>query len=241
MKIDKDFAVKVEGKVFTANEISSVSFDIAWFRMECISDNGTKFTVEASLKDVEFLNIARESKIEVDETRLWNIWNGEHVSKKINCSFEDIKEVLSEAIETLKEEQHCDIKLEINGEQFAKIIKKCNHEPEPKTATESLRTDRERLLFCPFGIRKEYTGKAHCKVGDEPKSDFEMVTPLPEIKKKSVEEMIASMKAAGELIKKSMEAISKADETIKIDCSIDREQLSKLINAHSEAITRSGG
>lgn len=55
MKIDKDFAVRVEDRVFTANEISSVNFDIDWFKMNCISKNGTKFTVEASLKDVEFL------------------------------------------------------------------------------------------------------------------------------------------------------------------------------------------
>jgi hypothetical protein len=156
MKIDKDFAVKVEGKIFTANDISNLSFDIAWFRMECISDNGTRFTVEASLKDVEFLNIPRELKIEVDETRLWNLCDGEYVSKKINCCLEDIKEALSETIETLKTEHHCDIKLEIDGVPFAKMVKKYNGNTEPKTATEACRIANEKWL------REEYAAR-RCK------------------------------------------------------------------------------
>jgi hypothetical protein len=73
MKIDKDFVVKVDGKVFTASEISSVSFDIDWFKMNCISENGTRFTVEASLKDVEFLSSAKAPAI---ETRTWTIFDG---------------------------------------------------------------------------------------------------------------------------------------------------------------------
>jgi hypothetical protein len=145
MKIDKDFAVKVEGRVFTANEISSVRFDIAWFIMNCISENGTKFNVEASLKDVEFLHTTQESKIEVEETRCWNLLDGDSVSKKINCHLEDIKEALSEAIESLKTERSCDIKLEIDGVPLAKMVKKYNGDSEPKTATEVNPIAREQM------------------------------------------------------------------------------------------------
>lgn len=115
MKIDKDFAVKVEGRVFTANDISSISIDITWFKMKCMSKNGTKFTVEASLKDVEFLSIPNipEFKRTIDRDKTPNTYN-----------------------------------------QFV---------------------------------------NSYCKVGDEPKSDIEVVAPLSEKMKESTREVIKSM------------------------------------------------
>ena len=172
MKIDKDFAVKVDGKVFTANEIRSVSFDIAWFTMNCISDNGTRFTIEASLKDVEFLTTS--------STLDWHGYEvcGDHGffgppfgSHKNDTDMvtplEQIKKALYESMGIT--------------------------EPDPNMATESSRTDRERALFGPFGMRKEYTGKAYCKVGDEPKSDIEVVPPLSNETEKSTDGFIEEM------------------------------------------------
>lgn len=117
--------------------------------------------------------------------------------------------------------------------------------PEPKTATESSRTDRECALFGPFGMRKEYTGKTYCKVGDEPKSDIEVVYPFCSVTKKAfneaMEKMSASMKSAGESINQGLKEMAKSNESIKVDLSVDGEQLQKMIKAYGKAITRSGG
>lgn len=107
MKIDKDFAVKVEGRVFTANEISSVSFDIDWFKMNCVSENGTKFTVEASLKDVELLNNTCIPDLQVEEetwksvfgnTKRWIVYEADTNTHDKNATIEDVKQAVREAI-----------------------------------------------------------------------------------------------------------------------------------------------
>ena len=56
MKIDKDFAVKVEGRIFTGTEIDKIVINGGKFNMVCTYMNGSKFEVSAYTKDVEFLN-----------------------------------------------------------------------------------------------------------------------------------------------------------------------------------------
>ena len=56
-----------------------------------------------------------------------------------------------------------------------------------------------------------------------------------------MEEMTASMKDAGEQIKYGLESMKKATELIKVDISINREKLSKLIKDYGKPMARSGG
>lgn len=194
MKIDKDFAVKVEGKVFTGNEIDKIVIDGGKFSMVCTYTNGSKFEVSAYTKDVEFLNVLQ------------------------------IPALAQGGVVTGRDQSH---------------------------------------------VYYEYS-----KVGDEPKSDIEMVTPLkkktfsecakdagitfmpcfksenmeplaPEETfkkafKEAMEEMTASMKNAGEQIKNGLESMKKATEPIKVDLSIDGEKFSKLIKDYGKPMARSG-
>lgn len=81
MKIDKDFAVKVEGKVFTGNEIDKIVIDGGKFSMVCTYTNGSKFEVSAYTKDVELCS----SVINLD----------------INISTKEMKNAVKEAIEEI--------------------------------------------------------------------------------------------------------------------------------------------
>lgn len=102
------------------------------------------------------------------------------------------------------------------------------------------------------------------KVGDEPKSDIEVVYPLERVRKtfkESIEQMgkepindayndkakasddaaVKAMKDAADAIGKAAEAICKAIEPMKVNLSIDSEQFSKLLKKYNQDITRSGG
>lgn len=140
MKItDKSFAVKVAGHLFTGQDIIKISIDGTDFEMEFGWCSNGEATVKCKTKDVEFLNIAKDPKVEVEETRHWNICDGEFVSKKVNCQLENIKEALSEAIEDLKTERNCDAELKIDGVSFAKMVKKYNQQPELRLKPEEER------------------------------------------------------------------------------------------------------
>ena len=153
MKIDQDFAVKVESRVFTGNEIDKIVIDGGKFSMVCTYTNGSKFEVSARAKDVELLNTAQIPPLTQGEV--------------------------------------------ITGRDMTHV----------------------------------YYG--YSKVGDEPKSDVEVVYPI-----KTIEQ---AFKESTDAIKKAGEAIQKCCETIKVDCSIDGERLSKLIKDYEKPMARSGG
>ena len=133
MKIDKDFVLKYGGRTFTAKEIESIKISSGWLSMRGVEVDGMRVQLETQLKDVEFLSLPCDQKINVDKARHWNICDGDFISKKIDCCLEDIKEALSEAIKTLKEEQRCNIEMSIDGELFGKLIKKYNQDQDRRS------------------------------------------------------------------------------------------------------------
>lgn len=60
MKIDKDFAVKVAGKMFNASEIYEINIDGGEFKMRCIS-SGADITIESPVSAVEFVDKKADS------------------------------------------------------------------------------------------------------------------------------------------------------------------------------------
>lgn len=133
MKIDKDFAVKVEGRVFTADEISSVSFDVGWFTMNCISKDGTKFTVEASLKDVEFLSNAPVHGLQVEEefrcnvfgdkARRWVVYESDKNNAEPEITVEGVKQAVREYMVQMSDAPKIDV-------QFTSPYCKVGDEPK---------------------------------------------------------------------------------------------------------------
>lgn len=131
MKIDKDFAVKINGELFHAFDIVEIHIERGATSIVCELGKEATKTIKCRTRDVELVTASYDEvkpKVEVEETRLWSICNGEFVSKKINCCLWDIKEVLSEAIKTLKEEQRCNVEISIDGKQFAKLVKEYNQD-----------------------------------------------------------------------------------------------------------------
>lgn len=130
MKIDKDFAVKVEGKIFTANEINKIVIDGGKFNMVCEYTNGSKFEVSAYTKDVELYSSA--------------------INLDVNISAKKMKNAVREAIDQIGGNPYCKVcdepksDIEVatplqamkkafreaaeDGEQLLKLIKKYNQD-----------------------------------------------------------------------------------------------------------------
>lgn len=62
MKLDKEFAVRVNGKLFTANEIFKINIDGTEFNMTCYCGSGSVFDVTAQTRDVEFVSVPQIPK-----------------------------------------------------------------------------------------------------------------------------------------------------------------------------------
>jgi hypothetical protein len=211
MKIDKEFAVAIDDEMYMMKDIKEVHVKDGFISMT-VHRYGRRTEINRMIEKVRFLTVPQEPKIDVEETRLWNICDDEYVSKKINCRLEDIKDALLEAIKTLKDEQSCDIKLDIEGEQFAKLLKKYNQKPETKTAKE----DSEKVLREETGQEKASTWKGYYMCGDRgffdpPKGshpdDIEVVLPFDEARK-TVDEFTEKWNKSMSAIQSDMTAIA---------------------------------
>jgi hypothetical protein len=63
MKLDKEFAVRVNGKLFTANEIFKINIDGSKFNMTCYCGSGSAFDITAWTRDVEFVSVPQIPKL----------------------------------------------------------------------------------------------------------------------------------------------------------------------------------
>lgn len=59
---DKSFAIKIEGSVFTGNEIYKMEVEGTSFKLFCGYENGTKFEISGNLKNLEFLGSVPTSR-----------------------------------------------------------------------------------------------------------------------------------------------------------------------------------
>lgn len=136
MKIDKDFAVKVEGRIFTGTEIDKIVINGGKFNMVCTYTNGSKFEVHAYTKDVEFLSNTPVYGLQVEEellksvfgdkVRRWIVYESDKSNNDSEITTENVKQAISEYMEQMGETIKVDCS--IDGEQFAKLIKKYNQD-----------------------------------------------------------------------------------------------------------------
>ena len=135
MKLNKEFAVRVNGKLFTANEIFKINIDGTKFSMSCCCGSSSVFDVSACTRDVEFVSVPRIPKLAQggvvtgrDRTHTYHEYCkvGDEPASDIEIvsPTEKLKKAFNEAIKEMgNTPKTIQVGITLDGEQFAKAIK----------------------------------------------------------------------------------------------------------------------
>lgn len=149
MKINKDFAVKVEGKIFKTDEMTKISIEGWRVNIVCSYSSGTVVTVNARVKECEFLEVPQIPKLaqgEVigrDRANEYRSRVGDEPASDIEIvsPLGTMRRAVDEAIKEVgNTPKTIQVGLNINGEQFAKAIKPCD----------SIRDSRPETMIAAF-------------------------------------------------------------------------------------------
>ncbi|SET71281.1 hypothetical protein SAMN05443270_1078 [Lacrimispora sphenoides] len=125
---DKSFAVKIDGKVFTGNEIYKIEIDGTRFNLDCGCESGTDFKISGNTKNLEFLGntpTARELEgYEMCGDR--GFYGPPHSNPADDIEIVSPLGTMKKAVEDALKEMGKNpktIRVDIDGKQFAKAIK----------------------------------------------------------------------------------------------------------------------
>lgn len=128
--IDRDFAVKIDGKVFTGNEIYKIEIDGTRFNLDCGCKSGTDFKISGNTKNLEFLgNIPTARELEGyemcgDHGFYGPPHNNPDDDVEIVSPLGTMKKAVEDALkETGRTPGEMHVGVELDGKQFAKAIK----------------------------------------------------------------------------------------------------------------------
>lgn len=128
--IDRDFTVRIDGKVFTGNEIYKIEIDGTRFNLDCGCKSGTDFKISGNTKNLEFLgNIPTARELEgyemCGDRGFYGPPHGNPTDDiEIVSPLGTMKKALDEAIKEIdKTPGEIHVGIDLDGKQFAKAIK----------------------------------------------------------------------------------------------------------------------